>query len=453
MSAQDPSVPPAPGPIRPFEFPPVGFQETSSGLALRTAHLPRFPLISTVLVVNAAESSLPGEQAGLAVLAGQCLEGGTTGLSAAALAEAFESIGSTLGVSAGWNATTLSVTCLAERLPRALALLAEVVRTPAFPESEVDRVRGQQLARLRQRAMDPSSLADDWAARLVYAEGSPYGRPLAGTQASVSAHGREAVRAFADTYYRPGGGGLILAGDLDPARTVSLVEYHFGGWTGQPPAWPDVLPAPRSTSRSIHVVHRPGAVQSELRLGHPGVPRGHEDYFPLVVANASLGGAFTSRLNMSLRERHGFTYGVRSRFSFRRGAGPFSVSTSVGTDVTAPAVQETLHELEKFAREGPNEEETLRARDYLAGIFPLSLETTAQVASMVAEVVIFGLPADHHARYRERIRAVTTETAHAAVARHVRPHELTVVVVGDANKVVDPLEALGVGPVEVHGAA
>jgi len=163
-----------------------------------------------------------------------------------------------------------------------------------------------------------------------------------------------------------------------------------------------------------------------------------------------LGGAFTSRLNLNLREEHGFTYGVRSRFSFRRGAGPFTVSTAVGTEVTADAVREVLAELTGMAEGGPTEDETRAARDYVAGVFPLRLETAGQVAARLAELVVFGLPADWHGRYRDRVRAVDREAASHAVRRHVRPEEAQVVIVADAGAVTPALEGLSLGPVVVH---
>jgi predicted Zn-dependent peptidase len=450
MSPTDRSAPPAAAAIRAFEFPEVHDERLANGLDLRCARLPRLPLVSAVLVLTASESSLDDAQAGLSVLAAHALEGGTGKHTAGELAEAMESIGAELHVASGWDATTVAVTCLAERLPRALELVAEVVAESTFPDAEVARHRDQQLARIRQRAMDPASLANDWAAKLFYAKGVPYGRPLSGTHESVASFGHEDVKGFAERFYRPGGGGLVLAGDVDARAVAAHAERHFVGWAGTPPGRSEVSDTPRFLRRTIHVVHRPGSVQSELRFGYPSVPRKHADYFPLIVANTVLGGSFTSRLNMSLREKHGFTYGVHSRFNFRRGPGPFSVSTSVATDVTAPAVRETLAELERFAADGPEDAEVESARDYIAGVFPLRMETTAQLAARVAELLIFDLPADHHTRYRDHVRGVTPAAAREASARHVRPDRATIVIVGDADVVRGPLEALGVGPVEVH---
>lgn len=444
-------LPPEPGAIRPFEFPEVERQGLDGGLDLRVAPLPRLPVVTLSLVLPAGEALLDPARGGLAVLTGDALEGGTAARSGAGLAEAVEDIGATLEISTGWDATTVSLSCLADRTDEALALMAEVVLRPAFPEDEVERMRGQRLAAIRQRAMDPSGLASDQAVRLIYREGSRYGRPLGGTLESVEAVDRAAVEAFHRERYHPGAAGFVVAGDVDSDEAAVLLRRHFGGWSGAAPATSPAEGAARTTRRTVHVVDRPGAVQSELRVGHPGVAHDHPDHVALVVLNTVLGGAFTSRLNLNLRERHGFTYGVRSRFSFRAGPGPFHVSTAVGSEATAPAVREIMAELDAIVGDGPSDAEVEAARDYVAGVFPLRLETTAQVASRIAEQIVYRLPDDYHATYRERIRAVDREAALAAARRHIRPSEATIVVVGDAAAVREPLEALSLGPVEVHG--
>jgi zinc protease len=170
------------------------------------------------------------------------------------------------------------------------------------------------------------------------------------------------------------------------------------------------------------------------------------------VLNVILGGAFTSRLNMNLREKHGFTYGVRSQFAFRRGPGPWTISTAVGTEVTADAVREALSEVETLVADGPTDEEVEAARDYIAGIFPLRLETTTQIASRIAELLIYDLPDDYHSDYRDRVRSVTRDQVAEAARRCIRPDETTVVIGGDAERVCSPLEALGWAPLEIESA-
>jgi zinc protease len=452
MSALDRTRPPAPGVLRDFTFPDVVRRRLSTGLPVEVVRIPQLPVATALLVLPAGEDVLPEVRAGIAVLAGDALEGGTQRRTGVELAEALESVGADLDAGTGWNATTVSLSCLADRLPEALELLAEMVLEPAFPEDEVDRMRGQQLARIQQRSMDPGALASDAAAREIFADGEPYGRPLLGSPDSVSGVTPDTLRGFVDAYYRPQGGGLVVAGDVDPGEVTELAERVFGGWKGSPAARPVPVGAPRPGGRRIVVVDRPGSVQSELRLGHPGAPRAVSGYEALVVATAILGGTFSSRLNLNLREKHGFTYGVRGRMAYRRGPGPFSIGTAVDTGVTARAVQEAVQEVERYIAGGPTEDEVASARDYLAGIFPLRLESTGQVASRVAELRVYDLPPDFWSGYRDRIRGVTREEVLSAALQHIRPGDLAITVVGDANRVIGELEALDMGPVEVRGS-
>jgi len=453
MNAPDRSERPAAGAIRPFDFPEVDSDRLANGIDVRLCRMSRLPLATVTLVLDAGEETLTNDRAGLAVLAGDALEGGTTERDGAELAEALEGIGATLDIVTGWASTTIGVSCLADRLDEAMALLAELALRPSFPEGEVERLRDETLATLRQRAMLPRTLAADTANRLYYEDGAPYGRPASGSVESVAAITPKAARGFTDTRYTPGKAGVVAVGDLDAGEFRALVDDHFGGWDRPDPEPVQVEATARTGERQIVVVDRPGSVQSELRMGHVGAPRSTPDFFELMVINAVLGGSFTSRLNLNLREKNGFTYGVRSRFAFRRAAGPFQVSTAVGTEQTADAVREALFELERLLEHGADAEEIEAQQDFLVGVFPLQLETTGQIASRLSRLLIYGLEDDYYAHYRDRIRAVTPQGALEAARRHIRPGEMTITIVGDAATLVEPLEALDVGPVGVLDGA
>ncbi|MDZ7780773.1 MAG: pitrilysin family protein [Gemmatimonadota bacterium] len=450
MTTLDRSRRPAPGPMRDFDFPDTERFTLGNGLDVRVARVARLPLVSVDLFMRGGEQDIPEERAGLAVLAADALDGGTRRRGGGDLAEALERLGVRVSAFAGWEGTTVSLTCLADRLEEAFPLLAEIVLEPDFPASEVERVRNQRLATIRQRAMDPGSLASDRALRRYFQEATPYARPVHGTEASVSSLSRASLLGYAEAAYRPGRhGGLVVAGDVDPSEVTALAERHLGSWSGVPGEGTPFEAVPATRERKIWLVDRPGSVQSEVRVGHVGTARDTEDYFPLFVGNMLLGGTFTSRLNLNLRERNGFTYGVRSRYSFRSRPGPFEVSTAVSNEVTAPAVREILREMEALVEEGPTSEEVASTRDFAAGIFGLQIETVDQIAARLAHIVVFGLDERYFHDYRDNVRAVTVERTAAALARHLRPREAQVVVVGDAAEVQGPLEALDVGPVEV----
>lgn len=449
MSAPDRSRPPEPGTIRSFDFPEVDSRPMANGLDLRVARMGTLPLVSVNLFMRAGEAALMEERAGLAVLAGDTLEGGTRRRGGHALAEALEGIGARLSVTTGWEGTSVGLSCLAERLQEGMALLAEAVTEPEFPAEEVERTRNQQLADIRQQAMDPGSMAALEIARRIHAPEVPYARPQIGSPESVASFGRDHLRGYADACWRPGRGGLVVVGDVDADEVEALAGESLGAWSGDPGLEQTFTVRPATTERRVWIVHRPGAVQSELRVGHVGLERGHPDEDAVVVLNALFGGTFTSRLNLNLRERNGFTYGVRSRFAFRSRPGPFTVGTAVGTDVTAAALREIVREMEALAEGGPTEAEVEAARDYLAGVFPLRLETVGQVAARLTELVIYGLPVEYHAGYRERMRDVTAEAVTEAARRHLKPAEAQIVVVGDAEAIHDDVAALSLGPVEV----
>ena len=265
--------PPESGSVRPFRFPEISSQRLDSGLRIKTARLSRLPVVTTKLVLDAGEARVSSDRAGLAVLTGDALEGGTRGRTGAELAEALENIGAGLGVSTGWDTTLVSLTCLAERLEEAFGLLAEVVLEPAFPADEVERIRDQRLAAIEQRRMDPASLATDSMARFIYQDGVPYGRMIGGTPESVQGISVEDATAFTEERYLPDGSGLVVVGDVSESEVRSLAQRTFGGWTGAPANDEEVKPLPGLTERTVFIVDRPGSVQSEIRIGHLGVPR------------------------------------------------------------------------------------------------------------------------------------------------------------------------------------
>lgn len=442
--------PPAAGVMRPFVFPDVGTANLGNGIPVHTVTNVSFPLVTAMVLLQGGETAAPEGVGGLAVLAGRSLEGGTGSRSGRELARALETIGATFGAATGWDATTVAVTCRAEHLPAAMTLLADMVREPGFSPDEFGRFKAQQLSVARQRLMDPAALAKDGHARLMYRDADTYARPLGGTEASLDGVSADDARAFAQGRYGPGVASVIIAGDVEPTEARDVADQAFGDWSAATAPLSAARAAPRHRTRVVRLLHRPGSVQSEIVVGHAGAPRSAEDYLALRVMNMVLGGFFSSRLNLNLRERNGFTYGVRSGFAARKGPGPFAVATAVDNKVTGAALAEILREVETMAESGPDQNEVQSATRYLAGVFPLRLETTAQLAARVATAVLHNLPDDYYSRYRSRVRAVTREQAAAAARRHLRPDELCTVVVGDADQIADQLDEAGAGPVSVR---
>jgi zinc protease len=451
--APDRTRPPEPGPVKPFDFPVLTRTRLDGDGApeLIFARHGGLPLVTAELVVGAGAAVEPAGQAGVAQLTAEALETGTETRDVEALAWELESLGVELATGVSWDAASVGITVHADRLEPALALLAEIVRRPAFPVDQVERLRDERLADILQRRKEPRALASDAANRFIFGDDVPYGRPLIGHEATVRELGSEQLAAFHRARFRGSGAALLITGGIDAERAHAIALEHFGDWHGEPAETPQFDVSPGVEKTTVFVVDRPGAVQSEIRLGHVGVDRHHPDYFPLLVVNTILGGAFTSRLNMNLRERHGFTYGARSGFALRRRPGPFTVDVAVATDVTARAIEEALREIHGLRDDGPTDLELANARDYLRGVLPLRLQTTAALAARIAEIVVFDLPTDYFQHYRDRIGQVTREDVHRVAREAIQPDALAIVVVGDAKLVEEPLRQLGIGPVEVHG--
>lgn len=446
----DRAGPPAPGPLRPFHFPEVEHLRLSNGIPLLVASLHRLPVVTVSVLLRAGGVHEERESAGLATLTGTLLESGAGDRSAGEIAEALEGLGVQVETGTSWDVTHLDLTTLSARLGAATEVMVDLIRRPTFPPEEVERLRGEQLAGILQRRADPRSLANEMAARFIFSDATPFSRSLSGSAETVQDLSRADVAAFHAERFSPAAAAILVAGDITAEAARELAEQGFGDWTGgaAPTAAVDVRP--RSTRREIVIVDRPGSVQSEVRVGQVGVARSTPDYFPIVVMNTMLGGAFSSRLNLNLRERHGFTYGVSSSFVMRREPGPFLISTAVQTEVTARAVTEILREVEAIRQEPASGRELDDARNYAAGTFPLRLQTTDGVASRLAELVVHDLPRDYFDSYRERILAVGAEDALRAARDHVDPDSLSIVIVGDAAAIREPLEALGLGQVRVH---
>jgi zinc protease len=357
-----------------------------------------------------------------------------------------------LEAGADWDSTVVKITVLSERLKPALKLLGEVLTTPVFPEREVERLKAERLAEILQIETEPRALADERFESFLYAETSRYSKPDGGTARSVAGLTRGDVENFYRSRFVSGTMTVILTGDVDPDAARRLVESALHGLPAGTPPQEALVVAARSNTRNVHIVSKTGAPQSELRVGHIGLPRKHPDFFPTMVMNAVLGGLFGSRINLNLREAHGYTYGASSYYDWRRAPGPFAVATAVASDVTALALREIFLEIDRIRQQEISTEELSLATDYLEGVFPIRYETTSAVATALANLVIHDLPADYYDSYRRNIHNVSIGSVLAAANAHLHPDKLQTVVVGDAALVGGALAELGAGSVNVHDA-
>lgn len=412
----------------------------------------KLPVVTVALLSEAGAVVEPAAKDGVARLTARAMLEGTRARSGEALTERLESLGAAVDADVDWDSGMLSMTVLSSHLADAMALFAEIVLEPSFPERELERLKAERLAEILQRRSEPRGLADDMFARFLYASGSRYQLSDAGSAAGVASLRREDVTAFHGARYRPAGATMVIVGDIAIDDALRVMHERFGAWPAATaaPAIADDRPARRV--RAVHLVDKADAPQSELRIGHVGLPRTHPDYFAALVMNMLLGGLFSSRINLNLREAHAYTYGAFSAFDWRRQAGPFLVSTAVRSDVTAAAAREVLTEIDRMRTAEVRAEELSLATSYLEGVFPIRYETTAAIARALSAMVVYGLPEDYFDTYRDRVRAVTTADVLNAAQTFLRPDELQIVTVGDAGAIRESLAEMDFGPLYSYEA-
>ena len=443
------------GPPPPFTFPEIRRSTLANGLRVWTIEHRAVPLLSTLLLVRRGSAADPDGMEGLAALTGDLLDEGCGELDALALHEALGRIGAQIETEIGSDATMLGLTVLGRFAPRGLSLLADMVQRPRLEAADFERVRDLRLNRLVQMRDMPPVLADRALTELLY-HGHPYGHLAIGRETSLRALSLESVRSFHRAAYLPSGATIVIAGDATHDELVALVERAFGSWLTQveTAAVAGVTDQPSPPSTRIALLHRPGAAQSELRLGHVSVARSHPDYVQLLVLNMVLGGQFVSRINMNLRENKGYTYGARTSFDARRGPGPFVIQASVQSDATADAIREALREVEEIRGTRPiTADELDTGRAALTRGYARNFETAEQVARAAAQLAMHDLPDDYYDTFVPRVLAVDEHAATSAAHRHLQPERMLTVVVGDRDRVGPGLESLGFGrPVDLTAA-
>lgn len=422
-------------------FPAFDRQRLDNGLTLWTCERRHTPLLALQIVFAAGGQVNPPDQPGMASFTADLLEEGTATRSSEEIARQIESLGGRLASGAGWNTASASFSLLATHLDQGLELLADAVTEPAFAQEEIDRLRRERLAEILRMRDQAGSLAAATLSQELY-RGTLYEWPLLGGQASTSAFVRDDLVDFHRRHYLAGSAHVIAVGDFDTAALAEKVADRFGELTqGDAPGYPEI--APPASQRRVVIVDRPSAAQTELRIGLVGQPRNHPDRTPLSFLNSLLGGKFTSRLNLNLRERHGFTYGARTAFSHRLGPGPFIASAAVGTDVTGAATRETLGELVRIREGVPSREEIEDTRSYLLGVFPYGLQTNGGVLQHLRSLAVFDLASDYWQTWQDDVRTTSAETLLRVAREHLDPDSMTIVAVGPAADLEPQLADFG----------
>ena len=406
------------------------------------------PLVSIDVRLLHGVDAEPRGKAGLLPLVAEAAIEGTEARPAERLARDVDQIAAQLGSFAALESASVRMNCLRETLEPCLAILADVVAHPAFRAADVERVRSLRLAQLSQKQANIGQLAQDEARRLLYGEAHPWGQPIGGTPASVQSITREDLVAHHAAWWVPNDAVISVAGDLEPDEAAAALEKAFATWRPKPlPAMAWSAPQP-TQRRFISAIDKPTATQSQVWMVGPLVPASDPDAVALQIANNVIGGVFTSRLNLNLRERMGISYGVFSNVQAGGTTGAFFAQGGIVAKSTAEAAAEYEKELAAFATGDLSDLELQRARDTFVRSLPSQFETNDAVSAAMAGLVVSRLPLDHYRTLPARAKALTRDQIAAAVRRHVTPAKWPLVIVGPLAGAKSGLDALGYGPVE-----
>ncbi|HYS53830.1 MAG TPA: pitrilysin family protein [Thermoanaerobaculia bacterium] len=433
---------PPPGAPRPYHFPQVTRETLGNGLEILVAENHNAPLVAVRALICSGADRDTAALAGLASMTTELLDEGAGARDAIRLAEDLGLLGASLVTGTDWDASYVSIDVLSRNFAPSMDIFADVARRPMLPESALERVRSERLMELLQQREEPSAIAGKRFSNLLYGSGT-YGNSVLGNPESVTRFKIADVRRFYNENFIPNNTAIVIAGDIQARNAIAGVRRLFEDWTrGPEPPRPSISPKAIEASR-VYLIDRPNAVQSEIRVGHIGVARSTEDYFPLTVMNALLGGVFNSRINLNLREQHGYTYGARSAFAFRRQAGPFVVSAPVRNEVTLESVTEVLNELRRIRTGDIEERELEDTKNYLAGVFPATVQSASDIAGRLLDMELYDLPRDYFDRYRENIGAVSAADVARVANKYIDPDRALIVIVGNASQIREPLGTLG----------
>jgi zinc protease len=444
--------PPQPGTPVDFKAPVPKQLKLQNGLSVYLIERHEVPLVSIVLSVRSGADTEPRGKAGLASMALELLDEGTPSRDAAAIARDFEDLAARFRVQTDADASGVGVTALASTLDKVLEIFSDVTLHPVFREADVQRVRVERLGTIAQSLDDPSAVGQHVLARVLFGEQHPWGFPAEGTVDSVRSITRKDLAAWHAAWFQPNNAALFVVGDTDEAKLMPLLEASFGGWKNSKAPKPAARKPAQGGPRTIYVVDKPDAPQSQIWIGEIGVSSTAQDIFPVRVMNNILGGSFNSRLNGNLRTEHAWSYGVFSFFDTHREAGPFVAAGGVVSDKTAESLGEFVKELQKMKSGEVSDAELNDAKDSLVRTIPALFISDDATAVAYARAWAHGLPADYYATYQTRVLSVSKDDVAKAARERLHPDAMAVVVVGPRSAIEEKIGAMKLGKVELRDA-
>jgi zinc protease len=438
--------PPRPLPARDVKFPPYQIRTLPNGLQVIAVSHHEQPAVSLRLIVRAGSAQEPDDKPGLASLASTLLDQGTTTKTAEQVAQSIDSIGGAMGVGSGSDLTSIFAAVMKDSFDVGLDIISDVARNPAFAVEEIERQRQQMISAMRVSYQDPDYIAGTVFERLVYGF-HPYGKPDGGTPGSLASITRADLAGFHKRWFGPNNAILAVVGDVTAEQAFAGAERAFGKWERielPAGATAEVPPA----TRRVVIIDRPGAVQTEIRVGHASLPRKHKDFLALDLALKILGGEGGNRLHRVLRSERGLTYGAEADINALKDAGHIVASTDTPSASTAEALRLIVDEFARLRRERVHPRELGDAQAYLTGSFPLTIETPGAIALQVLNAVVYGLDLEELQTYRERVNSITPDDIQRVAQQYLHPDRLSIVLVGDARIFAKQLPAVGFDSVE-----
>ena len=428
-------APPAGGPPKPFHLPEIQRFTLPNGLHVTMVPFGSIPKVEIDVVVRAGNLNESASQTWLADLTGQMMKEGTTSRTSEQVAQAAASMGGSVDVNVGPDVTTLSSDVLSEFGPKAVALLADVVRNPLLPASELSRLKQDALRRLSIQKSQSQPLARERFVQALYPD-HPYGR-LFPTEATINSFDEAAVKKFYEDNFGAARTHIYVTGKFDPGAVKAAITKAFGDWKKGPDP---LIQIPKPTAhREVDLVDRPGAAQSTLYIGLATINPSNPDFIPLQVMNALLGGSFGSRITANIREQKGYTYSPTSQLSSRYRDAYWVEVADVTTEFTGPSIKEILYEIDRLQKDAPSSAELDGIKNYLAGVFVLRNSNRAGLSAQLQYIDLHNLGDDYLNTYVQKVSAVTPQQVQSMAEKYIVPEKLTIVVVGDKAKVAEQI--------------
>jgi zinc protease len=440
------SRPPGPLAAHAVDFPPYEIKTLSNGLKVLVVLHHEQPSVSFRLLVRAGALQEPADKPGVANFMSGLLNQGTKTRSAGDIADAIESAGGMIGVGSGNELAFISGAVVKDQTELMLALASDMAQNPAFDPQEIDRRRGQTLSSLDVSYDDPDYLAGLVIERLIYGF-HPYGRPSEGTRESIRRLTREDLVAFHRAWFVPNNSLLAIVGDLTASEAFAAAEEAFGSWPRKDVPTVPVMEPPPPTRRLI-VIDRPGSAQTEIRVGQLGVERANKDVLPLDIAIRILGGEGANRLFGVLRSDRGLTYGASADLNTYQQSGSIIAETDTRSSATGETLKLMVDEFFRIQREPVHPGELQGAQEFVAGNFPLTIESSSAIATQVLSHMFYGIDPAEIETYSDRVNRVTTMDVQRVMRQYLKPEQLSIVLVGDASVFASQLKGLGFGEFE-----